>query len=215
MKNYRQRQRAEKAAAALPTSEQIKIRDESGEQVEQLSRASGVPRNYPRSVWKKAAEALIEGDGQALEKVKALKSLCNVDKEWRRRVAEWVKTDQSEAVKKYIAAQGWQLTNDVSPKPPSLVDRMVAVLEAGQKLEDHFSKEELESPADPDPKHDELWANYQRYLQTGSMKEQPTTHGCNYCGKPATRQLQVNAKAAHFCDIHDGVRLAARPVSCL
>jgi hypothetical protein len=65
---------------------------------------------------------------------------------------------------------------------------MVAVLEAGQKLEDHFTKEELESPADADPKHDELWNGYQRYLKTGSMQDL-VRHGCNWCGQPPPGRL--------------------------
>jgi hypothetical protein len=132
LREYRKRQRAEKAAAALPSPEQIKTRDETGEQVEQLSRASGVPRNYPRSVWKKAAEALIGGDGEPLAKVKALKSLCNVDKDWRKKVAEWVRTDQSDAVKKYIVAQGWELT-DTAAKPESISYRIVLAVEEAQR----------------------------------------------------------------------------------
>src|SRR5215469_10549318 len=42
LREFRKRQRAEKAQAALPTPAQIIERDEATEQVEQLSRASGV-----------------------------------------------------------------------------------------------------------------------------------------------------------------------------
>lgn len=204
LREYRKRQRAEKAAKALPSPEQIIERAEATEKVEQLARAAGVPRNYPLSVWKRAANALIQGEGKSQEKVKALRSLCAVDKEWRKKVSEWVRADQSEASKKYIAAQGWTLADGA--KPQSLVDRMVACLEAGKRLEDHFTPEELASPAEPDPIHEELWARYQHYIKTGKLPSEEVIHLCGQCGDPSTRTIEIAGQRHAFCAIHDGTQ---------
>ena len=88
LQEHRKRQRAAKASATLPTPTQIIEREEAEEKVEQLSRAAGVPRNYPLSVWKRAAQALITGEGSVQGKVKALRSLCAVSKEDRKRFPE-------------------------------------------------------------------------------------------------------------------------------
>jgi hypothetical protein len=193
---YRARKRAAKAQAALPTPEQIIEREEATEQVENLARAAGVPRGYPLSVWKRAAQHFIQGDGKVQAKVKALRLLCQSDNTTRKAVKDWVRADKSEAARKYVQAQGWELATEA--KPQSLADRMVACIEAGKRLEGSFTPEELASPAPPDPVHDKMWADYQNYLQTGKLTNNQVTHLCNHCGGPVTRTIGT----AHYCDKH-------------
>jgi hypothetical protein len=209
LRAFRERQKASQNPTVQP------VEAEDLEPITQLSRAAGVPRSYPLSVWKVAAEALIVGPNTTPAerragkptKVQTLKSFCATDKAWRKRVADFVRTSQAEAARKYAEAQGWKLATD-GATPKSLVDRMVEVLERGERLEDHFTAEEINS-APPDPAHDKLWADYQHYLKTGEFPGRTATHGCNTCGfnnGPATRTIEIGGKAAHFCDVHDGKR---------
>jgi hypothetical protein len=171
----------------------------------QLSRVAGVPR-LPLPIFKAAADRYFVGkDASRTEqqngrksKVQLLRQLSANDPAVRSWLIKFAKEFKAEETRKKAAEQGLTINEAAPGRTLSLVDRMVAVLEAGQRLEDHFTKEELESPADP--KHGELWAGYQRYVQTGSIKEQAVTHGCNYCGRPATRQIGT----VRYCDQHDG-----------
>jgi len=187
MKAYRQRQKS----AANPTPEP-EITPEELQQTEQLSRAAGVPR-YPLSVWKAAARTLISGPETSPAdrrkglptKVQALKAFCATDRDWRRKVADFVKADRTEAVRKFAAAQGWTVDGPAAPR--SSVDGMVLAIEKGIReghlsgphdplceaylIKSGFTAEELNSPAPPDPEHEKLWANYQKCRQTGSTKD--------------------------------------------
>jgi hypothetical protein len=58
---------------------------------------------------------------------------------------------------------------------------MVACLEKGQKLEDHFTAEQLDAPGDP------AWDA--TYAEIMARIDRPVTHLCNQCGGPVTHTL--------------------------
>src|SRR5262249_36522242 len=108
-RQFRERQKAHTAEAQpIPPP----ATPEHLEPLKQLARAAGVPRSYPLSIWKLAADALISGPNTTPaerragkpSKVQTLKSFCAGDKAWRKKVSDFVRTSQAEAAKKYAAA---------------------------------------------------------------------------------------------------------------
>jgi hypothetical protein len=170
----------------------------------QLSRVAGVPR-LSLPIFKAAADRYFIGkeatrteqQNGRKSKVQLLRQLSANDPAVRSWLIKFAKEFKAEETRKKAAEQGLTINEAAPDRTLPLVDRMVAVLEAGQKLEDHFTAEEFASPGEPDPELEKLAEGYQQYVKTGSMKE-PARHGCNYCGKPATRQIG----ATHYCDIH-------------
>ena len=172
----------------------------------QLSRVAGCPR-LPLPVFKAAAEQYFVGkDATRTEqqngkksKVKLLRELSTNDPAVRSWLIKFAKEYKAGETRKIAAEQG--LTINADGRAVTDIDRMVAMLEAGQKLEDHFTAEELSAPAEPDPAHDALWAGYQTYLKTGSFK--PSTPTCNHCAGPVTHTLpRGDGFFTYWCDRH-------------
>jgi hypothetical protein len=120
----------------------------------QLSRVAGCPR-LPLPVFKAAAEQYFVGkDATRTEqqngkksKVKLLRELSTNDPAVRSWLIKFAKEYKADQTRKAAAAQG--LTINADGRAVTDIDRMVALLEAGQKLEDHFTAEELNAPGDP------------------------------------------------------------------
>lgn len=172
----------------------------------QMSRVAGVPR-FNLATWKVIADTLISGEdvtrrqqqGGKKSKVRIARELAASNPAFRSAAIKIAKAAQAEAALGTATAQGWKVNTEAvsANQPLSLVDRMVAVLEKGERLEDHFTAEELHSPGDP---------KVQEELEAAAACQipKPVTHGCNYCGKPATRQITIGGRSLHFCESHDG-----------
>lgn len=102
-KEYRKRKKAEADGTTDPKTP-----------LPQMSRAAGVPR-IPIEVWRRAAEALITGDGDIDEKVQLLRARCAVDKACRKTVKAIGAAETLEAVKRQAVAKGWAMQDTAVP----------------------------------------------------------------------------------------------------
>lgn len=173
---------------------------------EQLSRVAGVPR-LPLPIFKAAAEQYFIGKEASRSeqqngkksKVKLLRELSANDPAVRSWLLKFARDYKAEETRRIAADQGLTINAASANRPLSLVDRMVAVLEAGQKPDDHFSTDELNSPADPE------WEAVRAEIDARLSRK--AEMGCNTCGLPATHQI-----GGHwFCDRHDGKPTGIQP----
>jgi hypothetical protein len=172
----------------------------------QLSRVAGVPR-FPLATWKRIADTLIKGEdvtrrqqqGGKKSKVQIAREMAASDSAFRSAAIKLAKAVQAEAALSTAASQGWSVNTDAvsANQPQGLVDPIVQCLEKEQNPSEHFTAAELAEPADTEESRElaEIAA---------CATPKPVTHGCNYCGKPATRELTVCGRQARFCSVHDG-----------
>jgi hypothetical protein len=170
----------------------------------QLSRVAGCPR-LPLPVFKAAAEQYFVGkDATRTEqqngkksKVKLLRELSTNDPAVRSWLIKFAKEYKADQTRKAAASQG--LTINADGRAVADIDRMVALLEGGQKLSDHFTADELNGAGDP------AWDAAVKEIEARGNRS--VIHGCDWCGfnnGPAVRQVTVNGRTSHYCPKHDG-----------
>jgi hypothetical protein len=123
-----------------------------------------------------------------------LRQLSANDPTVRSWLIKFAKGFNAEETRKKAAEQGLTINEAAPGRTLSLIDRMVAVLEVGQSLADHFTADELNSPADPE------WTEFLAEMER--RQNARVQHGCNYCSQPAIREITIGGRPVHFCDVH-------------